>query len=139
MLPHARQASRRVVVGYVWWCCGLMYVIACEWWQGCMAWQAPCSRIELSGVLPISVVSSVAQTQFGSLCCIPASKAFVPLVDLFLVGAPHGAAAGPQKLSLHVQNQNHPPYLHNQFQFPQAQYSAIEILIKFFLLKNNNI
>ena len=95
MLPHARHASRRVVVGYVWWCCGLVYVIACEWWQGCMAWQAPCSRIELSGVLPINVVSSVAWTQFGSLCCIPASKALVPLVDSFLVGAPCGASAGP--------------------------------------------
>jgi len=96
MLPHARHASRRVVVGYVWWCCGLVYVIACEWWQGCMAWQAPCSRIELSGVLPINVVSSVAWTQLGSLCCIPASKALVPLVDSFLVGAPRGASAGPR-------------------------------------------
>ena len=96
MLPHARHASRRVVVGYVWWCCGLVYVIACEWWQGCMAWQAPCSRIELSGVLPINVVSSVAWTQFGSLCCIPAFKALVPLVDSFLVGAPRGASAGPR-------------------------------------------
>ncbi len=96
MLPHARQALRRVVVGYVWWCCGLVYVIACEWWQGCMAWQAPCSRIELSGVLPISVVPSVARTQFGSLCCIPASKALVPLVDSFLVDAPRGASAGPR-------------------------------------------
>ena len=96
MLPHARQALRRVVVGYVWWCCGLVYVIACEWWQGCMAWQAPCSRIELSGVLPISAVSSVARTQFGSLCCIPAFKALVPLVDSFLVDAPHGASAGPR-------------------------------------------
>ena len=73
-----------------------MYVIACEWWQGCMAWQAPCSRIEPSGVLPISVVSSVAWTQFGCLCCIPASKALVPLVDSFLVGAPCGVSAGPR-------------------------------------------
>ena len=61
-----------------------------------MAWQAPCSRIELSGVLPINIVSSVAWTQFGSLCCIPASKALVPLVDSFLVGAPRGASAGPR-------------------------------------------
>ena len=99
MLPHARHASRRVVVGYVWWCCGLVYVIACEWWQGCMAWQAPCSRIELSGVLPINIVSSVAWTQFGSLCCIPASKALIPLVDSFLVDAPRKTSIGPQSHS----------------------------------------
>ena len=53
------------------------------------------TSIELSGVLPINIVSSVAWTQFGSLCCIPASKALVPLVDLFLVGAPCGASTGP--------------------------------------------
>ena len=96
MLPHTWQASRRVVVGYVWWCCDLAYVIACEWWKGCMAWQAPCSRIELSGVLSISVVSSVARTQFGSLCCIPAFKALVPLVDSFLVDAPTGPRSRPR-------------------------------------------
>ena len=61
-----------------------------------MAWQAPCSRIELSGVLPIKVVPSVARTQFGSLCCIPAIKALVPLVDSFLVDAPRGASAAPR-------------------------------------------
>ena len=76
-----------------------MYVIACEWWQGCMAWQASCSLIKLSGVLPISVVSSVAQTQFGSLCCIPASKALIPLVDSFVVDATHGASIGPRSHS----------------------------------------
>ena len=53
-----------------------------------MAWQALCSHIELSGVLPIKVVSSVAWTQLGSLCCILALKAIVPLVDSFLVNAP---------------------------------------------------
>ena len=47
-------------------------------------------------MLPISVVPSVAQTQFGSPCCIPASKALIPLVDSFLVDAPHGALAGPR-------------------------------------------
>ena len=64
-----------------------------------MAWQASCSLIKLSGVLPISVVSSVAQTQFGSLCCIPASKALIPLVDSFVVDAPHGASIGPRSHS----------------------------------------
>ena len=83
-------------MGYIWWCCSLAYVIACEWWQGCMAWQAPCSCIELSGMLPISVVLSVARTQFGSLCCIPTSKALVLLVDSFLVDAPHRASARPR-------------------------------------------
>nr|POE44690.1 hypothetical protein CFP56_77304 [Quercus suber] len=61
-----------------------------------MAWQAPCSHIELSGVLPISVVSSVARTEFGSLYCRPALKALVPLVDSFLVDAPREASAGPR-------------------------------------------
>lgn len=37
-----------------------------------------------------------SDTQFGSLCCIPASKALVPLVDSFLVDAPRGASAGPR-------------------------------------------
>ena len=96
MLPHARQALQRVAVGYVWWCYGLVYVIACEWWQGCITWQAPCSCIELFGVLLISIVPSVTQTQFGSLCYIPASKALVPLVDSFLVDAPRRASAGPR-------------------------------------------
>nr|POE44920.1 hypothetical protein CFP56_75398 [Quercus suber] len=90
------HALRRVIVGYVWWCCGLAYVIACELWQGCMAWQALCSCIELSGVLPISFVSSVARMQFGSLFCIPALKALVPLVDSFLVDALRGTSAGPR-------------------------------------------
>nr|POE60397.1 hypothetical protein CFP56_33318 [Quercus suber] len=31
-----------------------------------------------------------------SLCCIPASKALVPLVDSFLVDAPYRASAGPR-------------------------------------------
>ena len=61
-----------------------------------MAWQALCPHIELSGVLPIRVVSSVTWTQFGSLCCILALKAIVPLVDLFLVDAPRGASIGPR-------------------------------------------
>ena len=61
-----------------------------------MAWQAPCSRIELSSVLPIKVVPSVARMQFGSLCYIPASKALVPLVNSFLVDAPRGASAAPR-------------------------------------------
>uniref|UniRef100_A0A7N2N823 Uncharacterized protein n=1 Tax=Quercus lobata TaxID=97700 RepID=A0A7N2N823_QUELO len=94
--PCRHVALWCVIVGCVWWCCGLMYVIACKWWQGSMAWQAPCSLIELSGMLPISVVPSVTLTQFGSLCCIPASKALVPLVDSFLVGASRRASARPR-------------------------------------------
>ncbi|KAK4551224.1 hypothetical protein RGQ29_032457 [Quercus rubra] len=61
-----------------------------------MAWQALCSRIKLSGMLPISVVSSVAWMQFESLCCIPTSKALVPLVDLLPVDASHKASTGPR-------------------------------------------
>nr|POE44766.1 hypothetical protein CFP56_77861 [Quercus suber] len=47
-------------------------------------------------MLPISVVLSVARTQFGSLCCVPALKALVPLVDSFLVGIPRGVSVGPR-------------------------------------------
>ena len=61
-----------------------------------MAWQALCSRIKLSGMLPISVVSSVAWMQFESLCCIPTSKALVPLVDLLPVDASHKASTRPR-------------------------------------------
>ena len=64
-----------------------------------MAWQASCSLIKLSGVPPISVVSSVARTQFGSLCCTPTSKALIPLIDSFLVDAPCGASIGPRSHS----------------------------------------
>ena len=60
-----------------------------------MAWQAPCSYIELSGVLLISIVSSDVRMQFEFLCCILTSKAFVLLVDSFLVNAPRGASIGP--------------------------------------------
>ena len=36
-------------VKLVWWCCGLVFVIICEWWQGCMAWQAPCDGAHMTG------------------------------------------------------------------------------------------
>nr|POE60739.1 hypothetical protein CFP56_53400 [Quercus suber] len=73
--------------------------LATCYYEGCMACQALCSRIELSGVLLINVVPSVAWTQFGSLCCIPTSKALVPLVDSFLVDTPRRASAGPRSRS----------------------------------------
>uniref|UniRef100_A0A7N2N824 Uncharacterized protein n=1 Tax=Quercus lobata TaxID=97700 RepID=A0A7N2N824_QUELO len=49
-----------------------------------------------SNVRDSVVVPSVTLTQFGSLCCIPASKALVPLVDSFLVGASRRASARPR-------------------------------------------
>ena len=66
-------------------------------------------------MLLISVVPSIARTQFRSLCCIPASKALVPLVDSFLVDAPRGALGGPRSrprvprvpCGLRVANVNH--------------------------------
>lgn len=70
-----------------------MYVTACEWWQGCMAWQALCLCTELLGVLPLIVSPSVFFTLGGirvpvlHTCYDGIRSSLTP----FLASAPSGA------------------------------------------------
>lgn len=70
-----------------------MYVTACEWWQGCMAWQALCLCIELLGVLPLIVSPSVFVTLGGIR--VPVLHTYYDgirsYLTPFLVSAPSGA------------------------------------------------
>ena len=98
MLPHAWKASWHVVVEFVWWCCGLVYMTTCKWWQGSMACQALYLCFELPDLLPINVVPSVAQCLRcnSGLNVAYYLKAFALLGDSFLVNAPCGVLAGPR-------------------------------------------